>query len=65
MTTTTNTPTEVHTETIGSQTLEGEVVDRLRVCIRELEQIGVPQRKRVADYLYAWTREPDRSKALE
>ena len=64
MTITTNNPTEVHTETIGSQTLEGEVVDRLRVCIRELEQLAVPQRKRVADYLYAWTREPDRSKAL-
>ena len=65
MTETTPEPTRTTTETTGTQTPEGESVDTLRQCVRLLEKLPFVSRKRVSEYLWAWVREPDRSKALE
>lgn len=50
---------------MGTQTPEGESVETLRQCVRLLEKLPFVSRKRVSEYLWAWVREPDRSKALE
>lgn len=38
--------------------LESESVDTLGRCVDILKTLERAQRKRVADYLWAWTREP-------
>lgn len=42
----------------GTTTQEGEAVEVLRACVRKLEPLDIPTRKRVAEYLWVWTREP-------
>ena len=43
---------------------EDTTVEKLRQCVEVMQPLETDQKRRVADYLYAWSREPDRSKPI-